>query len=352
MLQMIPLSNMDPMHRLAMSAKLHPQGHTDFGAFRPYAVTNEKGQEAYFVNIGGKAIRIDNALLRKNEWVEMDTAVRAAAHLRMPTVDFLMGRGLVYSLDGMRVSTIENHNISELDRAKISMSGYAAGGSDDVDHGLQGLPLPIIFKDWDIPWRTWNISRNGGVPLDVSQAEAMSRVVGEEVERMYYSGLPNFAHDSYAIYGVTNFPSRNTGTLTAKWSTATGSQMVDDVISMKAASQAARHYGPWVLEIPGAYDVKLDDDFKAEVSGTIRERILAINGIEEIIVSDFLSVDNVILAELSTETQRIVDGMAPTNLQWTSEGDMKLNMKVMTIRVPQLRADHAGNSGITHFNKT
>jgi hypothetical protein len=37
-----------------------------------------------------------------------------------------------------------------------------------------------------------------------------------------------------------------------------------------------------------------------------------------------------------------------TTVQWEEQGGLLLNFKIMAIMVPQLRADHNGNTGIVH----
>jgi hypothetical protein len=79
---------------------------------------------------------------------------------------------------------------------------------------------------------------------------------------------------------------------------------------------------------------------------TIRERILEISGIEDIKVSDTLSDDHVIMVQMSSDVVRLVQGLPITTVEWQTEGGMVFNYKVMTILVPQLRADQNDRTGI------
>jgi hypothetical protein len=60
--------------------------------------------------------------------------------------------------------------------------------------------------------------------------------------------------------------------------------------------------------------------------------------------------NNIVMIELSSEVVRWVTGMNMQNVQWSSEGNLVHNYKVMTIQVPQIRADQDGNSGIVHLS--
>lgn len=353
-MEVLNIGNMGNFAKLNMSRRMSVHGGFDWGIMRPWSeVVN--GHEKFFVAINQgiegheKVLQVDNAALRKDEWIALDEAVRQAAVLRTPAVQDLINRGLTFGVNGMNFTVLESENISEITAASISMTGYSQSEKDTVDHGLVGLPLPFTFKDWDISARGLGVSQNRGQPLDVSNGEAMARVIAEGIESAYFLGLPSLVFGGYQVYGLTTFPQRNTGTMTATWATATGEQILDDVIDMMQDSRDARHFGPWVLYIPTVYEKALQQDFKADSDKSVRMRLMELNGLEEIIVADFLTADNICLVQVTSDNVRVIDGMAPTSIQWEREGGLKLEMKTMAIRPVQLRADYAGNSGITHY---
>jgi len=133
------------------------------------------------------------------------------------------------------------------------------------------------------------------------------------------------------------------------WTTATGVEILADVQLMKVASIAAKHFGPWVLYVPTNFETRLDNDFKDASDKSTRSRILEINGVTEIKVSDTLTSSNVLLVQMTSDVIRVVEGMAMQTLEWSAEGGMVHNFKVMAIMVPQIRADQYGNSGIVHL---
>ncbi|GAG40298.1 unnamed protein product, partial [marine sediment metagenome] len=55
--------------------------------------------------------------------------------------------------------------------------------------------------------------------------------------------------------------------------------------------------------------------------------------------------------EMSAETVRMVESLPITTVQWETEGGMRVNFKVMTILIPQVRCDQEGRSGIVHSTK-
>ena len=151
------------------------------------------------------------------------------------------------------------------------------------------------------------------------------------------------------IYSYVNHPDINTVSLTKNWDASgkTGAEIISDVLAMKQASINAYHYGPWILYIPTAYETVIDEDYDSTTPGTtIRERILKISGIKDVKVVDYLPANHVLLVEMSTETVRLIRGLAIQNVQWQTEGKFVTKFKVLTIQVPQIRSDQNGKTGI------
>jgi hypothetical protein len=76
---------------------------------------------------------------------------------------------------------------------------------------------------------------------------------------------------------------------------------------------------------------------------------LDIDGVNEIIVADKLTADNVVLAQTTPDVMRLVVGMGLSTIEWASQGNMVHQYKVMTIMVPQFRADSNNRAGIIHY---
>jgi len=56
------------------------------------------------------------------------------------------------------------------------------------------------------------------------------------------------------------------------------------------------------------------------------------------------------LVQMTSDTVRLVDGMPIQNVEWSSQGGMVHNYKVMTIRVPEIRSDDNGQCGIVRLS--
>jgi len=330
----------------------------NINVLKPWIGTNGRSYITMNVNGVPTAIPIANAAtLRKDEWKQLDTAILFAAQQRLIGVKDLYARNLVFRLgNGLGTTVLEYEDLNEFTAAELTMDAITRTRKDRPEFDLKYLPLPIAHKDFSFNIRTLTASRNGGSNLDTTAAAMASRVVAEKIEDMLFNGASSYTYGGGTIYGYIDHPNNNDVTLSLAWDNAskTGEQIVDDVKSMKQASIDAMHHGPWVLYVPTAYETVLDDDFKAASDKTVRARIKynpttgeGISGIEEIKVADKLPANTVVLVEMNSETVRMVEGMAITTVEWQEGGGFTTNYKVMTIMVPQIRADQNGHCGVT-----
>ena len=338
----------DLAHRLA-NEKMN------VGAMRPYIATNEKTGQVIgnFINVNGEARPVANALLRKDEWKQYDEALLRAARVRLGGVEDLYSAGLVHNINnGLGTTVLEYENIGEVQPAEMNMDAVTMGKNDRPEFTMAYLPLPIIHADFQINIRVLEASRTRGQSLDTITAELKARQVMEYLETMLFTGSSTFTYGGGVIYGYIDHPSRNTVTLSVNWdaSAKTGALIKDDVLSMKQASINDRHYGPWALYIPTAYEKVLDDDYVSGYPKTIRQRLLEIDGINSIKVIDKLTANNVLMVQMTPDVVRMVNGLPLTTVEWKTEGGMISHYKIMTIQVPQIRADANARTGIIHLS--
>jgi hypothetical protein len=333
----------------AVSSRLL-QSNMDPGILKPFIGDDGMSYQTAIINGKAKAVPILNtATLRKDEWKQMDDAILFAAQERLIGVADLYSRGLVYNIgNGLGKTVLEYEDLNEMTAAEITMDAVTPTQKDRPQYDLKYLPLPIIHKDFSFNIRALNASRTTGTPLDVVAGMQAARQVSEKVEDILFNGASTYTYGGGTIYGYTDHPNKSSVTLSTQWdaSAATGTTILDDVRAMKQAAIDAKHYGPYVLYIPTNYETTLDDDFKSESDKTIRQRILEISGIQDVKVADKLTDDTVVLVQMTSDVVRMVEGLAMQTVEWQEGGGFTTNYKVLTIMVPQIRADQNGNSGI------
>ncbi len=334
----------------------------DPGCLRPWCSDHNGRTYVTVHNEHGVAenIPVNNVTttLRKLDWIELDRAIVAAAKERLRLVADLRASGLTYNIpNGMGKTVLETERQSDISPATMSMDGLRKGQSDRPVFDLQGLPLPILHKDFDFSARQVMTSRNGGSPIDTTTAALASRRVAELAENLHIGNEDAYAYAGGSIYGLINFPQRITRQTTDPTDTGwTPQDTVQEIRRMRQASYAAKHYGPYRLYTSLAWDEYLDEDYS--ISGgnnpnqTLRERILRIRGIDSVETLDYLSGYQMILVQQTTDVMRTVTGLDFTTIAWQEEGGMQLNFKVMAIIVPQPRADINDNTGIVHGAST
>lgn len=343
------------------------QSRLDPGLLKPYQLFGDDDEHlGNYVTVykGGdpkklssyRMVPVTNATLRRDEWKALDDAVQTVSEKRLIGIQDLIDNGLTYNLGNAMGSTVlEWHDVNDAFEAELSMDGITRGQNDRVEYGHNYLPIPIIHVDYRINARVLQQSRNMGNPLDTTQAERAARKVNEKLESMLFTDT-KFAFGGGKIYSYVNHPSRMKYTMSDKWTnyptssgTSLGEEIVNDVIGAKQMMIDNYQFGPFKLYTPTGYETLMDKDYDNTRGNTIRERIEAISGIDSVQVVDTLPDDQPLLVQMSSDTVRLVRGMGIQNIEWNTEGNFVNNYKVMTIQVPQIRADANGRTGIVHM---
>lgn len=321
---------------------------------------------SYVVNNTNDGVIRTNApaALQYIEWQDIDRAVIPAAVQRMVAVMDLRSRGLEHNLGSIGLTISVWDRVSDITPANITMSAATGGEKDLPAYALQAVPVPIVHKSFSIELRRLEASRMFGEALDVTAGDLAGRRVGERVEEMLFVGAsmiqvtdPTIGGIA-TIHGYTTHPDRNIIDMNTIWTVLQGALgqnvvIIEDVMRMQQVSRDARYYGPWVLYIPNEYEAKFDEDYRGPDSSdtrTVRERVLALSGIEDVKVADFLPNNNVVLVQLTRDVVDIAVAQDVTPIQWTLTGGMVEEYKVMFVGVPRLKSDFDGRSGITHLS--
>lgn len=311
----------------------------------------------------GYNIPIANATaLRKDEWLMFDRAVIKAARQRLRAWSDLAASNTFGGFNGMSKMILEHETMSDPGEAVVDMDGITPGQVDSPKFQLEGLPLPITHQEFGFSARRLAVSRNSGTPLDTVMAEAAGRRVAEKVEKTLIGTVTGMTYGNYTtngysqastVYGYTNHPDRITKTDLTVPDGTNGATTVDDVLEMIELANNKYFYGPFMLYHSTDWDKYMDDDYRAQDSRTLRERLRAIEAISDVRRLDFLTnTFTLLLVQMTADVGRAVIGMDLTTVQWESKGGAYLNFKVMCIMVPQLRSDFNGNMGLVHATTT
>ena len=289
-----------------------------------------------------------NTILTEEQFTAIDAAAIQAAEERLIVVDLLQRIGTVGPV-GLGVVMSSFRRRSTMNAAEQSIRMGVRRNHDRTETDESTWPVPITAKEFDYDIRELLSSQRTGDPIDTADGAAAGRQVGELLETAALDG--GIVHNGQTQYGLRTFPSRNLFTITTGWDSVTNTDAIlADVLSMKQLSIDDNRFGPWGLIIGGDWDTVMDEDYDNATtmsSRTVRERLLAVNGLDEILVSDFLTAE-AILIEKSTDTADWYVGEPVTTVEWNTMGDAVGNYRVFTAATQRLKADYDGNCGIVH----
>ena len=329
----------------------------DFNALRPFVgydgrtyvnrmVVNNQGQREMVAVLANNA----TGVLTKDQWIEIDRMIMTVGRPRLKLVsDIRSTPGLTRTIpNGLGTTVLQHQTMSDVGEAIISMSPGRQTRNDRPAFDLGSLPLPIVHSDVQFDIRDLAVSRSAGLNglgMDLSNVEQATRRVSEKVERLAI-GLESYAYGGGTVYGLINFPSRVSYSMTLPtapgWTPAT---TVDEVLAMMQASRDIYKYGPWSLYTSPNWEKFMGADYSAaKGDNTLRERLLKLEGLNNIITLDYMTGYRMVLVQKESSTIQMVVGMEIVPIQWQVGVD--ITIKLMTIQVPRVRADYNGYTGI------
>ena len=331
----------------------------DLNVLRPYIASNGRAyvNSGHTINAEGKkiprALATNAATLRQDEWKQIDTTVLQVARKRLRFYQMLVSAGLTFPLPNALGTTVLGWDKMQDDdgTARITMAPDIPPEEGRVTFERDYVPIPVVCKGFRMNSRELEESRRLGTPLNTLNIEQSVRQVTTAIEQLALVGTGGITYGGGTIQGALNYTHRITGPLTAAW-TASAADPVSDVINMKQDSIDAYHHGPWALMTPLGYETSLDEDYSPTTADprTLRQRLLAIDGINSINTMDYMTAGSVLLMELDSMTVRMIVGFEPRTVQWSGMGGFALYFMIIAILVPNFRADANNKCGIIHYS--
>ena len=298
-------------------------------------------------------LRANATTLREEDWKRIDRDVIQVAMAPQVITNFLWnwnGGALRYSFDGFEATLLGRDTVSDTAPAEIGMRPSQRTPNDRQVYSRTYIPLPFIYKDYDLDIREVRMSQKQGMPLDTSLAIDAAAQVGDFIEETVVIGKSTtMIYKSSPLYGLLDFSGTQNATIGVAWTTSgkTGAQKIDDVLTMILASTTAKHYGPWALFIPDAWRTELSVRCYDYDSRNVQQVILDLPGIVACEVAPKLTANVPLLINLSPQTVQIAEGMPVANIPWEGPAPFEdMHHKVIGMRLPRLGMDYDGNCGI------
>lgn len=288
-----------------------------------------------------------NALLRKDEWKAIDSAVVQVAREQLTLIDDLRSANLVRNLGGLGTLIDEYEREGDMGPAEVDMSGTTPGQEDQTPFDLVGVPVPVVHKNFRINIRRLEASRKLGNTIDVTNSQVATRKVAEGLEDLGFKGA-QVTVDGNKIYGLLTHPDRNTGTL-SDWSTDPD-KAYDDANEMISRAEGNNHNGPFNMYIPANRAKTLrevySDGSGQSVLRRIEENLPQINSVR---IAGRLPSDNVVMVQMTSDVIDLSVGEDIIPIEWNTMGGLVVHMKVMAVMVVRVKSDKKGQSGVVHF---
>ena len=285
-----------------------------------------------------------HALLRRDEWEQLDAAViDVASDVRNGIADLEVS-GLTLNLGGLGVLVSQYERITDMTSASVNMAAEVDDEEDRIHYDLIGVPVPIISKSFRIDIRSLAASRQNGSGLDTTHVDAATRKVEEMAEQMLFTGS-SIVQGGNVIYGYLTHPNRNTVGGGADWGTSTN--IYGNVTAMIASLVGDNMYGPYRLYLhPDQYMQTLA--MTASTSTPILNTLTQLPGLApgSIKPSIYVTAGQGVLVQMSRDVVDLAVGQDTTPVEWDTKGGLVTRWKVLAAKVPRVKADAAGKSGL------
>jgi len=289
-----------------------------------------------------------NALLRHDEWLELDRVVVDVARTRLVGIGDLRAYGLIHPLGGLGTILSGYERATDMSAANTDMSGITPGEEDKISFDLVSVPIPITHKDFRLSIRQLEASRRLGDGLDTAQAQTASRKVAEGLESLLFRGSA-LKVNTNGIYGYTTHPNRNTGSAAGDFGTITN--IYPTVLAMIAAVEADGFYGPYGLYVAPTQFGEMRAVYTDGSGQSAIDRILKnIPEVKFIKPSHQLTAGDLVLPQLSSDVVDLAVAQDIVTVQWAEMGGLLERFKVMAAMAPRIKADAEGHCGVAHFS--
>lgn len=291
-----------------------------------------------------------NALLRRDEWVELDRVVMDTAKVELNGIADLVGAGLIKRLGGLGSKVSAYEQVGEMTAASISMSIDVPGEKDRLEYTQVNVPIPVIFKDFMFDLRDLQSARQSGDPLETDHVAAATRVVTESMETMLFSGS-SVQLGGYVIQGYTNKTGRLTDTAAnyGGGDFGTAGNGYKTFQGMLNALRAIGFRGPFMGYVASTQYGQLLNYFTTTDSRSEKAVILQnMPEIRNIKPSYELSDGVALLVQMTSNVVDLAIGFNLAPVSWVEMGGMITQYRIMTALAPRVKADANSAVGISH----
>lgn len=300
-----------------------------------------------------KKIAANATTLEEDEWETLSDRMVQIYREELVGISDLQNAGLTRSLSlATQVDLWQDR--SDFTEAEVSMDGESGSEEDRVTYATNGVPIPIVHKDFRVSDRELESSRRLNNDLRTDGVADATRQVSEKLEDLLFGGwtptIRDADGDTFTLEGYTTHSDRNTYT-GSDWGTA--GNIRDDIVAMLDELDKDNRTGGgfWLYIAPTQwreFRSKVDPDGDGNM--TVRQRVLEEFDEEIGMVrrAPKLSSGEAVLVDPSPDVVELAVAEDVQTIEWQSGSGMTNYYKVMAAMAPEIKSDNSGQSGVVH----
>lgn len=315
-----------------------------FGVGMDYFMANEDEKKKIIAN---------NTTLQRDEWETIKDEMVATYRREAYGVPHLRNAGLTRNISlATKVDIWQKR--SSLTDPEVSMDAENRSDEDRLVYDYDGVPVPIVHKDFRIGDRDLQTSRNLGNDLQTDTVSEATEVVTRGLDDLLFNGweaqVSDARNQTFDLYGYTTHPDRvqYSG---SDWGTV--DNIRDDIVGiLDELDQNDRDAGGfWLYLAPAQWrQLRSAIDVDGDGNNSLRQRIMNEfdQEIDQIFRAHHLEDGQAVMVDPKPDVVELAIAEDVQTIEWQSGSGMTHNFKVMSAMVPEIKSDWEGKSGIVH----
>lgn len=325
-----------------------------WGAGYDWFEMSKRDRKAFAAN----AMAHNASTLERDEYETLSDRIIRTYKRSLVGINDLQSEGLVRDIS---LATMVDlwQSMSETTGAEVTMDGESQAENDRVNYTPEGVPIPIVHKDYRIPERELRASRRMNNDLRTDNAAEMSRAVAEMADQILFQGwappVNTKRGEDFQVYGYTSSEVSasvsGSGFDTASNIRDVFTATIDKLMDENNQQPAGDGFIPYISQTQyREYRNAVDPDGDGNL--TVRERVE--NEFDQEIQPP-RSVPSYVLPDgemvMVNPTPDVVELALAEDMQtveWTSGSGMTNFYKILWAGAPEIKTDSNGNVGVAH----
>lgn len=283
----------------------------------------------------------------------IDDAVVRTGRSGLVIVRDLMDAGLVRPLPNwLSVMELGYRRTNDVGHAQRTMVPKARGERQVADQDQVFIPIYCTWDDFSFNIRELAAAERVGQPLDTTHVEMATRRDNESFEDQAIYGAGFNVNGNSAPGFLTDPANRIAYTDGEAW-TATGHSGEDIYADVMKLAQplidANFTSGQLRLYVPTNYGLKLGEDWKANSSLTIRQRLeeLEFGGGQRLTIktAPSLPANRTLLLHMTSDVVDVILGQEPTTVSWEDGPGWEKFFSVLGCLIVRIKENYEGEQG-------